>query len=252
MTLALQCENLAVGWPGRVLIPEYSRAIPLASLNYALPIIGRTGRGKSTLLYALSGMAQPLSGAIRWTLPSPDGEVSWSAEPASFKSINEVRRRRFGFLLQDATMIPCFTVAENLDHILRLRGIGGDLDARIAAAIEKMLIEGETVGHFRDQYPMQLSGGMRQRMALASAIAHDPQVLFADEPTASLDDASGMEVLKMVRRWLDEKPGERAFIFVTHRVETLQRGAGATSAMRLTTQTVDGVATIVPQMEALH
>jgi putative ABC transport system ATP-binding protein len=234
MNLSVRCDNLAVGWPGRTLLSGVSATFDFAALNYALPIIGRTGRGKSTLLYALSGMARPLDGGLSWTLPDT---VSWSSEPDGFKAINDVRRRRFGFLLQDATMIQCFTVAENLRHTLGLRNITEGVEEHIKSSISKMLIEGETVDHFYNLFPAQLSGGMRQRMALAAAIVHDPQVLFADEPTASLDDATGREVLQVVRRWVDEVPGERAFVFVTHRVETLKQGAGATHLLRLSTET---------------
>jgi ABC-type lipoprotein export system ATPase subunit len=119
-------------------------------------------------------------------------------------------------------------------------------------SIERMLIEGETVGHFYNKYPTQLSGGMRQRMALAAAIVHDPQVLFADEPTASLDDATGLEVLKVVRRWLDDSVGKRAFVFVTHRVETLRQGAGATQMLQLDTETIGGVANVVPRLRQIE
>jgi putative ABC transport system ATP-binding protein len=240
MKISVRCDNLAVGWPGRTLLSGVSEMFEFGKLNYTLPIIGRTGRGKSTLLYALSGMARPLDGAVSWSLPD---DVSWSSEPAGFKAINDVRRRRFGFLLQDASMIPCFTVAENLRHTLALRSITTGVEAHVESSIAKMLIEGETVGHFYNRFPAQLSGGMRQRMALAAAIVHDPQVLFADEPTASLDDATGLEVLRVVRRWLDERPGERAFVFVTHRVETLKQGAGATHLLRLSTETLNEAAT---------
>lgn len=249
MTLTIRCRDLAVGWPGRKLLSGVNDTFSLAELNHALPIVGRTGRGKSTLLYALSGMSRPLAGTVAWSLPD---EVSWSAEPSVFNSINEVRRRKFGFLLQDATMIPCFTVHENLKHTLRLRNVSADIEERSEKAIEKMLIDGETVGHFRDLYPTQLSGGMRQRMALAAAIVHDPQVLFADEPTASLDDESGLEVLKVVRRWLDERPGERAFVFVTHRVETLRAGAGATRMLRLSADKVDGTAVVTVRLHPVQ
>lgn len=235
MTLTVSFEGLSIGWPNRILMENVSGTFDLKAWNYTLPIIGRTGRGKSTLLYALSGMSLPLSGSIAWTLPQ---QIGWTAQSMSSAAFNDVRRQKFGFLLQDATMIPCFTVAENLRHILRLRGITHDAEARIATSIERMLIKGETVGDFRDKFPAQLSGGMRQRMALAASIAHDPQVLFADEPTASLDDETGMEVLGVVRRWLDDSPGTRAFIFVTHRVETLRDGARATQMLQLDTVTV--------------
>jgi putative ABC transport system ATP-binding protein len=204
------------------------------SLNCALPIIGRTGRGKSTLLYALSGMAQPMGGQISWQFgDDSQPPTSWSTDDDSFKSVNELRRRQFGFLLQDASMIPCFTVAENLRYTLKLRGITEDLEGRAQRAVEKMLIGDEKLTDFLPLYPIQLSGGMRQRAALAVAIAHDPLVLFADEPTASLDDRSGLEILGAVRSWLDEAKGTRAFVFVTHRIETLADGAGAVEALEL-------------------
>jgi putative ABC transport system ATP-binding protein len=227
MTFRVQCEDLSAGWPGKVLIDDFSLSAAFDDLNYALPITGRTGRGKSTLLYALSGMARPVRGIVRWQFLEDPEPISWSTDDSSFNALNEVRRRRFGFLLQDASMIPCFSVEENLRHMLRLRGIINSIEERVEEAVRHMLIEGETPQDFLPKFPVKLSGGMRQRMALAAAIAHDPVVLFADEPTASLDDQSGLEVLRAIRRWLDEAKGKRAFVFVTHRVETLHEGIGA-------------------------
>jgi ABC-type lipoprotein export system ATPase subunit len=247
MTLTVGFKGLSVGWQGRTLMSDLTETYAFDTLNFALPIVGRTGRGKSTLLYALAGMALPQSGSIAWTLPD---QVAWTADSVASSAFNDVRRRKFGFLLQDAAMIPCFTVAENLRHTLRLRRITGDADARIEISISRMLIEGETVGHFYHKYPSELSGGMRQRMALAAAIVHDPQVLFADEPTASLDDTTGMEVLKVIRRWVDDEPGERAFVFVTHRIETLREGAGAKQKLQLDTRTDDdGTHTVLELLE---
>jgi putative ABC transport system ATP-binding protein len=248
MTLAVAFDDLTVGWARRELMKDISTTFAFEELNYALPIVGRTGRGKSTLLYALAGMALPLSGSIAWSFPD---RVEWTARSMASRSFNDVRRRKFGFLLQDASMIPCFTVAENLRHTLRLRGVRTDTEARIATSIARMLIDGETVADFYDRYPSQLSGGMRQRMALAAAIAHDPQVLFADEPTASLDDATGLEVLGVVRRWLDDAVGARAFVFVTHRVETLRQGAGANQMLEIDTETVDGALRAIPRLRKI-
>jgi putative ABC transport system ATP-binding protein len=239
MTLALRCEDLAVGWPENVLIEKLALDAAFESLNCVLPIIGRTGFGKSTLLYAISGMARPKEGQIEWHFPTDPVLADWSAEKRSFKIAQQLRRRRFGFLLQDASMIPCFTIAENLQHILRLRGISDRIESRVETAIECMLIKPrERIERFIGQYPIKLSGGQRQRMALAAAIVHDPIVLFADEPTASLDDESGLEVLGAIRRWLDDAEGQRAFVFVTHRLETLRHGIGARQALKLYEQPV--------------
>jgi ABC-type lipoprotein export system ATPase subunit len=220
MTFSFRCEGLSAGWPGNVLIENFGHEARLDKTNCVLPIVGRTGRGKSTLLYALSGMARPILGSISWQFP--DGSsVTWSN--GSFSRINHLRRRSFGFLLQDAKMIDCFTVAENLRHTLRLRGVNDDIQGRILRAVTQMLIEKERPHDFLDKYPTLLSGGMRQRMALAAAIVHDPMVLFADEPTASLDDETGDGILGAIRNWLDRANGKRAFVFVTHRLETLTK-----------------------------
>jgi ABC-type lipoprotein export system ATPase subunit len=229
----VECDQLSVGWADEVLLKHLSLEVPFRSFNCVLPVIGRTGRGKSTLLYALSGMAQPKEGRICWHFPGDLEPTAWSTEPGSFKVTQGLRRHRFGFLLQDASMIRCFTIAENIRHMLRLRGFKDRVEERVSKAIACMLIEPETVDELSRKYPLKLSGGQRQRMALAAAIAHDPVVLFADEPTASLDDQSGLEVLNVIRRWLDEAKGERAFVFVTHRVETLQKGIGAMRALEL-------------------
>jgi len=233
MTLRVECRDLSVGWSGSALISNFKLDEAFDADNDTLPIIGRTGRGKSTLLYALSGMAQPIGGQISWQFPDEAAPTTWSGEPRSFRTADRLRRRRFGFLLQDARLIDCFTVAENLRHTLRLRGVTDNVDGRIDKAVNGMLIEGDDADGFLGKFPTRLSGGQRQRMALAAAIAHDPEVLFADEPTASLDDESGLEILGAIRRWLDEGKGKRAFVFVTHRVETLYQGIGARKALEL-------------------
>jgi len=135
-------------------------------------------------------------------------------------------------------MLNCFTVGENLLYSLRLRGAAGThrqkLD-RIRAAVAAMTIEGEDTDKLLQVYPGRLSGGQRQRMALAAATVHNPTVLFADEPTANLDDDTGLQILRSVRQWLDsaERLGERVFVFVTHNLRILREGLGATRMLRL-------------------
>jgi putative ABC transport system ATP-binding protein len=260
MTLAVAWKDISCGWPGRKPVVEnYSEACSFAAVNHVLPIVGRTGRGKSTFLYVLSAMAKPMSGTVEWTWP--DGEKSqWSAD--EFADARISRREKFGVLLQDSSLIPCFTVEENIRHALRLRGVGemkveaGEPVNRIEWAVKQMLIEGEEPGKLgarrpiglpwnKDRkkddpsigmlahFPGELSGGQRQRMALAVAIAHDPLVLFADEPTASLDDRTGTEVLGKIRQWLDGAEGKRSFVIVTHRIETLGQVLGARESIDL-------------------
>jgi ABC-type lipoprotein export system ATPase subunit len=227
MTLRVHCDNLCAGWSGKIVVENPVIEKSFEELNCALPLLGRTGRGKSTLLYALAGMSRPLAGRVTWEFPFDKASRSWSGDEVSFKKISDLRRTKFGFLLQEASMIPCFTVAENLQHTLRLRGMTADIEKGIQDAVKGMLIPPEDPVELLGKYPSQLSGGQRQRMALAAAIAHNPTVLFADEPTASLDEASTHEVLKVIRDWLDVGKGQRAFVFATHRIETLYSHVGA-------------------------
>lgn len=244
MVFGFKCENFGFGWR-QPLVRPFSMAMAFEAFNFVLPITGRTGHGKSTMLYALSGMAMPTSGGISWHLPG-SGESGWSTEQWSFNAANDLRRRRFGFLLQDASLIQCFTVAENMRHTLQLRGITDDIERRSRRAIGYVLINGERPEDLLHRFPVELSGGMRQRAALAAAIAHDPTVLFADEPTASLDDESGRDVLRAIRGWLDHEDGkgERAFVFVTHRVRNLKDEIGARRRLKLGKEADSGLITI--------
>jgi putative ABC transport system ATP-binding protein len=244
MSIGLHCQGLAAGWARLRLIEDLTLDLDFSQLGECLPIVGRTGVGKSTLLYVLAGMAVPSSGSVSWRLPADDGgppwqTISWSGETRrAFEPAAKPRSRSFGFLLQDAAMIPCFTVEENLLHSMQLRGRPGtpeELLARIRAAVTAMSIKGEDVDKLLHVYPGQLSGGQRQRMALAAATVHDPSVLFADEPTASLDDETGLQILRRVRQWLDgaAQVGDRCFVFVTHRLEIIRTGLNAPRMLQL-------------------
>jgi putative ABC transport system ATP-binding protein len=262
VTIAFSCRDLAAGWNDEILVNGLDLDVEFTKLNQCLPIVGRTGVGKSTLLYVLSGMAVPSAGKVSWHLPIRDDagaqqweELSWSGETIrSFAAAARPRPRSFGFLLQDAAMLPCFTVEENLRHSMSLRGVPGDeetVSARIRAAVTAMLIDGENADRFLHIYPSQLSGGQRQRMGLAAATVHDPAVLFADEPTASLDDETGLQILKRIRQWLDDAPtpGERSFVFVTHRLDIIKPGLRAPELLRLRKQSGSNKTTLTLEWE---
>lgn len=223
MTISICMEDLMFSWqtaggPFRLHVSDLH--IEMERENFCLPIVGQTGTGKSTLLHLMSGMLLAHKGRIAWQLPAE--EATWAERSnASAAGALVPRSRRFGFTLQDADLLPCFTIEENLKHVLALRGIEeaeSAIEARVTKAIERMLARNESVDSFRKLYPGELSGGMRQRMALAVALVHDPVVLFADEPTSDLDPDTACTILESIREWLDETPakGNRAFLFVTH------------------------------------
>lgn len=245
MTISFSGSGLSMGWSGKTIIRDWDFDITFDQIDHCMPIVGKTGLGKSTMLYVMSGLAVPLAGSIVWNLPVWRGKdctmrsYRWSSgSRREFKGAEAPRARGFGFLLQDAALIPWFTVRENLVHSMRLRRVGGTARAqrtRIERAVSTVTIEGEKASELLRLYPGQLSGGQRQRMALAAAISHDPAVLFADEPTASLDDNTGMQVLRAVRQWLDDPAaaGQRVFVFVTHRLEVIGPGIGAAKMLGL-------------------
>lgn len=165
-------------------------------------IVGPSGSGKSTLLYCLSGLEPYDSGTVR--LAGRElGTLGRSA-------LARVRRKHVGFVFQAYNLIPSLTARENIA-----------LPARLArrrvnrAGIDRALGDVGLVdrgGH----RPGQLSGGQQQRVAIARVLAMQPEIVFADEPTGSLDTATGTDVLQLLRRSASDN---RSVIVVTHDLE---------------------------------
>jgi phospholipid/cholesterol/gamma-HCH transport system ATP-binding protein len=138
-------------------------------------VMGASGCGKSTLLRCLIGAYTPDAGSIHLF----GQEIAGLDESA----LNQVRRR-FGILFQGGALYQSMTVGENVALALREHS---DLDDRIIRLIVKMKLELVGLRDFEDLMPSEISGGMAKRVALARAIALDPEVLFYDEPTTGLD-----------------------------------------------------------------
>lgn len=152
----------------------------------SVAIMGPSGSGKSTLLHCMSGVLVP-----------DQGEVLFDGQDVSAMSDAERSRLRlehFGFIFQDGQLLPELTATENvaLPQIMRgvLRSQAHD------EAIDMLTRLG--LGAYVDRYPGQLSGGQGQRVAIARALAGPPSVVFADEPTAALDQATGHEVMQQI------------------------------------------------------
>lgn len=148
-----------------------------------MAITGPSGAGKSTLLHCMSGIARPDSGSVRF------GGIEVTALTDAARS--RLRRTEFGLLLQSGQLVPELTAAENIALPLLLEG------ARKGAAFDRAqsVLDQFGVGELARSRPAQLSGGQVQRVALSRAVVNDPVVLFADEPTGSLDSVSGRQVL---------------------------------------------------------
>jgi putative ABC transport system ATP-binding protein len=168
-------------------------------------LLGRSGSGKSTLLHLIGGIDLPTAGEV---------EVAGvSLTRASERTRTLFRRQHVGFVFQFFNLIPTLTVEENLLLPLELNGRGGEPGRRAAHALL------DEVG-LRDRaatFPERLSGGEQQRVAVARALAHDPDLVLADEPTGNLDLDTGRQVLRLLDR-LTRQAG-KTLVIVTHAAE---------------------------------
>lgn len=165
-----------------------------------LAIIGASGSGKSTLLGILAGLDTPTEGTVRL-----HGEDIFALDEDGRARL---RKEKLGFVFQSFQLLPHLTALENVMLPLELRG---DADARHKA--EKMLARVGLSARMR-HYPKYMSGGEQQRVALARAFVSNPPLLFADEPTGSLDAATGESVIQLMFE-LNREHGS-TLVLVTH------------------------------------
>jgi putative ABC transport system ATP-binding protein len=166
-------------------------------------LVGRSGSGKSTLLNVIAGIDRPSAGTI-----AVDGQVvSGLAE----RERTLFRRRHMGFVFQFFNLLPTLTVEENV--LLPLELVGRAREAAARAQVGRLL---GAVG-LADRggaFPDRLSGGEQQRVAVARALAHDPGLVLADEPTGALDAQTGQTVLELLLALARDR--QRSVILVTH------------------------------------
>lgn len=167
-------------------------------------IMGKSGAGKSTLLYQLSALDQPSEGTIRI-----DNE---NILDFNKKDLALFRLHTLGYVFQDYALIADFTAHENILLPLLMRGIEwGPAEMMAQSALREVGLEGK-----ENNLPAQLSGGEQQRVSIARAIAGRPKILFADEPTANLDTASGKAIIALLHTLHREG---QTIVMVTHEEE---------------------------------
>ncbi len=176
----------------------------LAAGEY-VAIMGLSGSGKSTLLNLLGGLLRPDAGSIR--LEGIDLSALGDAE------LTRLRRRRIGFVFQAFHLLPHLSAAQNIALPLQLDGV----PRRPALARAQELLDAVALGERSAALPGELSGGELQRVAVARALAHQPALVLADEPTGNLDHGVGMRVLALLRQQLADSGGSG--ILVTHSLE---------------------------------
>ena len=148
-------------------------------------ILGPSGSGKTTLMNIIGCMDVLDSGEYYL-----NGRAIHDTKESE---MTEVRNKEIGFIFQNYQLIPTYNVMQNIIMPLLIRGIGHREAKRQCSEIVKLL----GIAHRLDHRPNELSGGQKQRVSIARALASDPVILLADEPTGALDSASGQEVLKL-------------------------------------------------------
>ena len=167
-------------------------------------VMGPSGSGKSTLLNILGCLDRPTGG--QYVL---DGrEVSRLDDDA----LSEQRLRRLGFIFQSFNLIAQLTVRENIELPLYYLGWGPEESAERAAELADRVGLGDRLAH----RPNELSGGQQQRVAVARALANDPAILLADEPTGNLDSATGTQIMELL---VDLHGQGKTIVVVTHEPE---------------------------------
>lgn len=164
-------------------------------------IMGASGSGKSTMLQVLGCLDRPTSGVYRL-----DGR---DVSRLDDDELSDIRLQRLGFVFQSFNLIPQLTVGENIALPLYYQGVPEAESSARAERFARIVGLGERLRH----RPSQLSGGQQQRAAIARALATDPTVILADEPTGNLDTATSVEIMQLFSR-LHERG--RTIIMVTH------------------------------------
>ncbi len=172
-------------------------------------IIGPSGSGKSTMMNMIGALDLPTQGEIFLD----EKNIAHLAE----SELAQIRGKKIGFVFQTFNLIPTLTALENITLPMIFQGI--DKEERIKKA-EKIL-ENVRLTHRKNHLPSELSGGERQRVAIGRALANDPEVILADEPTGNLDTKTSLEVMNI---FSDLNKKGKTVILVTHNLNLLKYG----------------------------
>jgi ABC-type lipoprotein export system ATPase subunit len=199
----LQCENL-----GKTYAMDHRTTRVFSGVNLSVNggeivlITGRTGVGKSTLLSLLGGLDRPTCGSV-----ALDGR---RLESLSAGELAHVRRKQIGFIFQNHNLLPAWTAFENVEAALLHTGT----PAAARRGRAKALLSGLGLGDRMDDLPARLSVGQQQLVAIARALANEPSLLLADEPTGDVDPESAQDIIRHLTAPVRERGA--ALIVATH------------------------------------
>ncbi|EKZ0360700.1 ABC transporter ATP-binding protein [Enterococcus faecalis] len=185
---------------------KHTEVIALKELSFAVQpgefvaVIGPSGSGKSTFLTIAAGLQAPTSGEV-----IVGGQ---SLNKLTKKQRLAQRFQKIGFILQNSNLVPFLKVEDQFHLIEKVD------KSRKNSELKEQLLETLGLKELRNSYPRDLSGGERQRVAIACALYHEPDVILADEPTASLDTEKAFDVVQLLAKEAKEK--DKGIIMVTH------------------------------------
>lgn len=185
---------------------KHTEVIALKELSFAVQpgefvaVIGPSGSGKSTFLTIAAGLQAPTSGEV-----IVGGQ---SLNKLTKKQRLAQRFQKIGFILQSSNLVPFLTVEDQFHLIEKVD------KSRKNSELKEQLLETLGLKELRNSYPRDLSGGERQRVTIACALYHEPDVILADEPTASLDTEKAFDVVQLLAKEAKEK--DKGIIMVTH------------------------------------
>ncbi|NDY84059.1 ABC transporter ATP-binding protein [Orrella sp. NBD-18] len=204
-TAGIRIENLRKRFgTGDMAFDALKKVNMIIAPGEVVGLIGPSGSGKSTLLKCLGAVIEPTEGRM-----SVGDEVIYDNE-WKIPDLRALRRDKIGFIFQAPYLIPFLDVTDNVALLPMLAGRSNDVSRQMA--IE--LLEALDIGHRAKAMPAQLSGGEQQRVSIARALVNRPPVILADEPTAPLDGARALTVIRMLNQLAQQF--ETAIIVVTH------------------------------------
>ena len=190
-------KNYFEGNTKHIVLNNFELYIPVGEI---IILFGKSGSGKSTLLNIISGIDVPDSGSV--TIDKTD------ITKLSEKERTLIRRKKIGFIFQFFNLIPTLTVKENLQLPLELNN-ADDQENKINTILTEVGLLDRA-----DTYPDKLSGGEQQRISIARALIHNPDIILADEPTGNLDYETSLQIIDLLDRVVKKKG--KTMIMVTH------------------------------------
>jgi putative ABC transport system ATP-binding protein len=203
MAIAVDCREVVKSFGAGGTRVQALRGVTFSAFAGEMTLlVGPSGCGKTTLISAIAGMLTPDSGSI--------SVFGADIRQYSRGRLTAFRANSVGFVFQQFNLLPALTATENASIPLRVIGRPArEANQRAAALLDRL-----GLAEHRDRFPDELSGGQQQRVAIARALVHEPRLVVCDEPTASLDAASGQAAMALLRELAVRE--DRAVIVVTH------------------------------------